>query len=119
VRDVVLTAAPDLRTVTGTIGRTRIVVATRPGGPAATMLRVARDAVRSFERLLGPYPYSTLVVGESAGGYGVEGPGIIWIPRGIETYRLRYLVSHEISHQWFYGLVGSDQAADPFADEAV
>ncbi len=119
VRDVVLTAAADLRTLTGTVGRTRIVVATRPGGPAATMLRVARDAVRSFERLLGPYPYPTLVVAESAGGYGVEGPGIIWIPRGIETYRLRYLVSHEISHQWFYGLVGSDQATDPFADEAV
>jgi hypothetical protein len=119
VRDVVLTAAPDLRTVTGTAGRTRIVVATRPGAPAATMLRVARDAVRAFERYLGPYPYATLVVAESAGGYGVEGPGIVWIPRGIEAVRLRYLISHEIGHQWFYGLVGSDQAADPFADEAV
>ena len=32
--------------------------------------------------------------------------------------RLPWLVSHEIAHQWFYGLVGSDQANEPFADEA-
>ncbi len=119
VRDVVLTAAPDLQTLVGTTGRTKIVVVTRPGAPAATMLRAARDALRAFERLLGPYPYSTLVVAESAGGYGVEGPGVIWIPRGIATYRLRYLVAHEIGHQWFYALVGNDQAVDPFADEAI
>jgi hypothetical protein len=25
---------------------------------------------------------------------------------------------HETAHQWFYGLVGSDQALQPFADEA-
>jgi hypothetical protein len=27
--------------------------------------------------------------------------------------------SHELAHQWFYGLVGNDQARQPFADEAA
>jgi hypothetical protein len=26
---------------------------------------------------------------------------------------------HEIAHQWFYGMVGNDQAREPFADEAI
>jgi hypothetical protein len=26
---------------------------------------------------------------------------------------------HEVAHQWFYGLVGNDQAREPFADEAI
>ena len=32
---------------------------------------------------------------------------------------LRYLVAHETAHQWFYGIVGNDQARQPFADEAA
>ena len=48
----------------------------------------------------------------------MEGPGIAWIPTGTGS-NLRYLVTHEIAHQWFYALVGNDQAREPFADEAV
>jgi aminopeptidase N len=49
----------------------------------------------------------------------MESPGVIWIPRGTPTANLTYLVNHETAHQWFYGLVGNDQAAQPFADEAA
>ena len=28
-------------------------------------------------------------------------------------------MTHEVAHQWFYGLVGNDQAREPFADEAA
>ncbi len=118
-RDVVLTAAPDYETLHGRVGETEVDVVTRPGAPAATLLRLARRALRQLEGHLGPYPYARLVVAESAGGYALEGPGIIWIPRGVAPSRLPYLVTHEIAHQWFYGLVGNDQATDPFADEAV
>ena len=59
-----------------------------------------------------------LKVVQSAGAYGMEGPGIAWIPTGTGS-NLRYLVTHEIAHQWFYALVGNDQAREPFADEAV
>jgi aminopeptidase N len=49
----------------------------------------------------------------------MEGPGVIWIPRGTASTSLTYLVTHETAHQWFYGLVGNDQASQPFADEAA
>ena len=28
------------------------------------------------------------------------------------------IVTHELAHQWFYGLVGNNQARDPWLDEA-
>src|SRR3990172_696334 len=49
----------------------------------------------------------------------MESPGLIWIPRGTASANLPYLVHHETAHQWFYGLVGNDQRAEPFADEAA
>ena len=49
----------------------------------------------------------------------MESPGLIWIPTGVAASNLRYLAAHETAHQWFYGIVGNDQAKQPFADEAA
>jgi aminopeptidase N len=49
----------------------------------------------------------------------MESPGVIWIPTGVASSNLAYLVHHETAHQWFYGIVGGDQAREPFTDEAV
>ena len=49
----------------------------------------------------------------------MESPGLIWIPTGQSSANLRYLAAHETAHQWFYGIVGNDQAREPFADEAA
>ena len=65
------------------------------------------------------YPYPTLRVVQSSGAYGMESPGMIWIPTGAPRANLRYLTAHETAHQWFYGIVGNDQARQPFADEAA
>jgi aminopeptidase N len=75
--------------------------------------------VRAYQSRVGPYPYATFKVVQSAGGYGMESPGLIWIPYGVGSANLRYLVAHETAHQWFYGIVGNDQARQPFADEAT
>jgi aminopeptidase N len=119
VRDFVITASPTYRTSSATEGDTTVRVFYRDGAPAAAMIDAARDALREMEALVGPYPHTTFNVAQSAGGYGMEGPGIIWIPTGVGSANLRYLVTHETAHQWFYGLVGSDQAAEPFTDEAM
>ena len=61
-------------------------------------------------RRLGSYPHHTFRVVQSAGGYGMESPGLIWIPTGQASANLRYLAAHETAHQWFYGIVGNDQS---------
>ena len=117
VRDFNLTGAPDYRVSEAAAGGVTIRAFTRPGGlPAGTLLAEARRALGAFGQRLGAYPYSAFSVAQSAGGYAVESPGLIWLPTGAPN--LSYLVHHESAHQWFYGIVGSDQAQEPFADEA-
>jgi hypothetical protein len=118
VRDLVVSAAADYRVSQVWVGDTAVRVQARPGFPASAVMRAATNAVRKLEARLGPYPYRILTVAQTAGGYGMEGPGVAWIPTGVGTANLTYLVTHEIAHQWFYGIVGNDQAREPFADEA-
>ena len=119
VRDFTVTAAPDYRTSSRVVGGTTVRVYYRPGAPGAAMLDAAADAFAALRARLGPYPYPTFKVVQSAGGYGMESPRLIWIPSGVAASSLRYLAAHETAHQWFYGLVGNDQAVEPFTDEAA
>ena len=119
VRDFIATASRDTATRHATVNGTVIRVVGRGSFPASSVLSAAVNAVTKLEARLGPYPYSVLTIAESAGGYGMEGPMTVWIPPNVAASNLRYLVTHEIAHQWFYGLVGNDQAREPFADEAM
>jgi len=119
VRDFVVTATRDATTRQATVNGTVIRVVGRGGFPAASVLTAAKSAFAKLEARLGPYPYRMLTIAESAGGYGMEGPMTVWIPPNVASGNLTYLVTHEIAHQWFYGLVGNDQAREPFADEAM
>lgn len=87
---------------------------------SSSLLSNTRTAFDAFTDKVSPYPYATLNVAEIPLGGGMESPGMIWIPsNATNSTRRRYLVTHETAHQWFYGVVGNDQATDPFADEAV
>ena len=119
VRDFTVTAAPDYRTRSRVVAGTTVRVYYRPGAPGQAMLDAAASAFASLRSRLGSYPYPTFSVVQSAGRYGMESPRLIWIPTGVAASNLRYLVTHETAHQWFYGLVGNDQAIEPFVDEAA
>jgi hypothetical protein len=119
VRDFALTAAPDYKTMSSTVGDTTVRVYYRSGAPATAIMSAAKKAIAKMEALVGPYPYKVYRVAQTAGGYGMEAPGLTWIPSGVASSNVSYLVTHETGHQWFYGIVGNDQAAEPFTDEAA
>lgn len=119
VRDFNFTASPSYRVSEARVGATTVRLYSTSGYPASTVLSYATDAIARMGRLVGTYPYTTFTVAESAGGYGMESPQMIWIQGGLGGSQLRWLVYHETAHQWFYGLVGSDQAYQPFADEGA
>jgi hypothetical protein len=118
VRDFNFTASPaySVRSGLSADRQTAIRVYTR-WGDAAAILRFAKRAFTDYEARVGSYPYPTFSVAEVPGGFGMESPALIWIPRSAPF--LDYLVSHETAHQWFYATVGNDQSTNEFADEAL
>jgi hypothetical protein len=119
VRDVTITAAPDFHTRERTVDGTLIRTYYRSAANAGTIMDAAANALSKLQARLGDYPYPTFKVVQSAGGYAMESPRLIWIPYGTASVNVRYQVTHETAHQWFYGLVGNDQAKQPYADEAA
>ena len=121
VRDVNVVLASDFTVTTRSVDGIAIRAYSRPGGVSgATMGDRAVTALDKEAARLGvAYPWPSFTLVETAGGYGMESPGMVWIPSNTSSASLTYLVYHEIAHQWFYGLVGNDQQREPFADEAA
>jgi aminopeptidase N len=121
VRDFAVAASPAYRTRSGRSldGQTRITVhASR--GDRGRLLRLAQEELQRYERITGvAYPYPTFRIAQTSSGLPMEAPAMIWIPAGRSAVEWPFLVSHETAHQWFYAIVGNDQASDAFADEAM
>jgi hypothetical protein len=84
--------------------------------PAAVAAEAARD-LDALSRRFGPYPYPELHVAvmPAQPRLGIEYPTMIFLGTGTSGV----LTTHEVAHQWFYGLVGDDQARDPVLDEGL
>jgi transcriptional regulator with XRE-family HTH domain len=89
-------------------------------------LETAVQALDLFGELYGPYPYSDYRVAETEFAGGMEFSGLTFLGSlfydeydGTTHSQLISLTAHEVSHQWFYGLVGNDQVTEPWLDEAL
>ncbi len=99
----------------------RVVFLRTDQAAAQRALVYAVDALRSFETLFGAYPYTTLTVFQSTTPIGgIEYPMVAGVTpfKNDEAY-FEWLVAHEIAHQWWYGLVGSDPVREAWLDEAL
>lgn len=76
--------------------------------------------VKYFSRTFGEYPYNQITIADTyirAGG--IEYPQIVMINDYISESR-RYLplvIIHELGHNWFFGLLGSNQTEEGWMDE--
>jgi len=77
-------------------------------------------AFSKMEKWVGPYPYRQFTVAELSTigpvGQGMEYPLLINIVPGAG---LNTVVDHEIAHQWFYGILGFNEAKEPWLDEGL
>jgi hypothetical protein len=80
-------------------------------------LDTAARALTTYSQRYGAYPWSTYtVVGEADGPtLGLEYPTIVFVSDDLGPD----VVAHETAHQWFYSLVGNDQALEPWLDESL
>lgn len=81
---------------------------------AQSMLSTAKSAVDAHAARFGAYPYGELdaVIDNNYWFGGMEYPGFV-----LDLVSTTAL-THEIGHQWFYGIVGDDEYASPWLDEA-
>ena len=90
--------------------------------------RVKNAVLKTLEYMsdyVGPLEYKNVNYAFCDIGFagGIEFPGLIALtsPRGglVISNAYEELVIHETVHQWFYGMVGSDQSRAPWMDESV
>jgi len=85
----------------------------------------AEKAITYMTENVGEYAYKSINIVFSDIGFsgGIEFPAIISLssPRGAPAISNAYemLTIHEVVHQWFYGMVGSDQIEHPWLDESI
>jgi aminopeptidase N len=122
VRDFALAAGRFL-VVSGTTAApkpVRLTVAVAPGSQtlARRLLVDARNALQAHAQRFGPYPWTTFTtVAFHMGPFSFEYPTLVFLSS--DEPDLDSGLAHEIGHQWFYSLVGNNQARDPWLDEAL
>jgi hypothetical protein len=81
----------------------------------------AKDAVRFYSAEIGEYPYATVTVvqGPESFGGGMEYPTINVISPIPSEETLDIVIAHEIGHNWFYGILASNEREYPWMDEGM
>lgn len=132
-RDFFISASQDYQVLSKTVDGVTInsyAPASLQEGSQQT-LEIAAQVMQVFAKRYGAYPYTELdIVATPTYALGIEYPGVAAITLdlydlqtgkfGVETQTyLESTVVHEVGHQWFYNLVGSDQSDEPWLDESL
>lgn len=117
VRDVAISVGR-FRLATAEAEGVRITVGAAPDvadDPGVYARKLASE-LRELAGMFGPYPGAvyTLSITPSLSG-GIEYPTHVMQGPGTSGRT----TTHELAHQWFYGLVGNNQGRDPWLDEGL
>lgn len=80
-----------------------------------------KDAVLYYSHWLGEYPYPqvTAVDGTISEGGGMEYPMITVIGESETDVMLDQVITHEVGHNWFYGILASNERDHAWLDEGL
>ena len=132
VHDFAWMADPHMRTMQAEAdGDVDVIVYHRPSqeGFARRHLAAAVRALEGYGRRFGAYPFSTLRVidppVDAAGGAGgmeypmfvtTDGDGFLFGPG---VFQPEEVTVHEVGHNWFQGVLASNEVDEPFLDEGL
>lgn len=131
VHDFAWVASPSLETSTLRVGTVDVTFAAPPSYALALVEHksVVRQGLSHYGKLFGAYPYPTLTVvvppRNAAGAAGMEYPTLFvtagnWFATPFTPSLSGAVVSaHELAHQWFYGLLASNEMRHPLLDEGL
>lgn len=80
-----------------------------------------QQSLLRYSGLVGDYRYAscTAVDGTIAAGGGMEYPMITIIGNTGSRYDLDQVIAHEVGHNWFYGMLASNERDHPWMDEGM
>ena len=80
-----------------------------------------KDAIKYYSQWNGNYPYNqvTAIDGTISAGGGMEYPNITIIGETENSFALENVIMHEVGHNWFYGILGSNERNYAWLDEGI
>ncbi len=133
IHDFAWTASPHFRlindTFKGSAGEVKINLLMQPGhmDQANRHLSSLKGTMQRFDQWYGAYPYPQITVVDPPHGAGraggMEYPNLItagttwWMPKGVRAPEL--VVEHEFGHQYWYGMVATNEVEDAWLDEGI
>lgn len=127
-RDFVLAMSRQFRVVSAEVEGVTVASYFFPGNEsgALAVLDATGKSLKMYNHLFGPYPHRTLAAVQGDFNDGMEFDGLYYLSNsfynlytGSEQDYLVMIAAHETSHQWWFGRVASDQANQPWLDEAL
>jgi hypothetical protein len=87
----------------------------------ANSIEFLHDAGYWYSKFYLEYPYNhiTAVDGDLSAGGGMEYPNITVISSGGSEDMLEFVIMHEVGHNWFYGIIGSNERDYAWIDEGL
>lgn len=87
----------------------------------AKSLDYLSDATFFYSQWVGEYAYNevTAVEGALGAGGGMEYPTITIIGEANSDFRLDQLITHEVGHNWFYGMLATNERDHAWMDEGI
>ncbi len=121
VRDFALVLSDKFQVISGKAGDVNVSYYYYEDEHAKDSLQAGIDAINTFSKLFGAYPYPTFsVVKTNFIHGGMEYPNLVYISDAVSE-KADYLnvIVHETAHQWWYGLVGSNAYDYGWLDEGL
>jgi hypothetical protein len=81
----------------------------------------AKRAIRFYSTAVGEYPYNVVSAAQGPKNFegGMEYPTITGISPVQSAKELDMVLAHEIGHNWFYGILASNERNHPWMDEGI
>ena len=134
VHDFAWTADPNFKVVestfNGSVGTVKIRLLTYADHRSSWQryLDITQSSMKRFDEWYGPYPYAQITVVDPPHGAleagGMEYPTLFtgatswWMPKG-QTYVPEGVTEHEFGHQYWYGMVATNEFENAWLDEGI
>ncbi|MBE7079124.1 MAG: M1 family metallopeptidase [Clostridiales bacterium] len=120
VRDFAAVLYPAANLLEETCGDTEILYYYYADETPQKTLEAAKESFAYFEKTFGKYPYKSYTLAETGFCYGgMEYPQLTLLSDSLKGEERMRAVVHETAHQWWYGVVGSDQIHEAWQDEGL